>query len=222
MADGTSTPPRAARQPEIDRTNNLFRRATEAYLSQNGENDFERFQLYYNASTQTISITDWDYTDITQPTRAQLIALTGAAKKRLRRFKQQDRRRGKNRKRGNIPPAVYMQVGTSHTGTGAWKAVPMREYDDTSSGTIDIDASGIYRVSLSGKCNAGTGSGSLRVLNSARELILQSSHQLVGSVEVSFGDFVDVDLSENEQLTVEQEGTATMVVAVAIEIIIPK
>ena len=116
MAEATTLPP-SARQ-EIDKTNNLFRRAVEVYLRQNGENDFEQCQLQYYDASQTVGITDWRYPSMIQPTRAQLIAILTQAKRYLTRLTERDRRREKNRRRANIPPAVYVQQGTSYTGAG--------------------------------------------------------------------------------------------------------
>lgn len=183
MAEGASAPPPSARRQEIDTTNNLFRRAVEVYLRQNGENDFEHFQLHYHSTTQTIDISDWGYPSMTQPTRAQLIGLLAPAKRRLARLTEREKRREKNGKRVDLPPAVYVQRGTSNTGAGPWGAVAMREKGGSSSASIVVDTAGFYRISLSGKCIAG--GGWLRVLDASKDLILHSEHMLVGALSTA-------------------------------------
>ena len=85
---------------EIATRNNLYRRAVEVYLRQHNEMDFEQFQLTYLPSADgsgTIGISICDYPNITQPTRAQLIAFVPRAKQRLARLEKRDRRREKIR-----------------------------------------------------------------------------------------------------------------------------
>ena len=136
---------------EIDTTSGLFRRALEVYLRQNGENDFEKFRLQYDGATQTIDVSLWNYQNLTQPTHAQLIALLTQAKRYLTRLTEHDKRREKDKRRANIPPAVHIQVGTSYTGTGLWGAAPVREKGGTTSTSITSETGGLHRILMSGK-----------------------------------------------------------------------
>ena len=216
----TGTTAMAMAVHEIDTTSGLFRRAVEVYLRQKNETDFDQFRLQYDGSTQTIDVSVWDYQDVAQPTRAQLIGLLVQAKRRLAHLTEHKRRREKNKRRANIPPAVYVQQGTSYTGTGVWGAVPIRERGMTSPTSAVVDDAGLYRVSLSGKCTAGAG-GWLRVLDRSKTLILRSEHRLVGGTEASYSDLIDVELVAGEQLVVQQQGTATVTITLTVESIIP-
>ena len=152
---------------EIDTRNNLYRRAVEVYLRQHNEMDFEQFQLTYLPSADgsgTIDISIWDYPNITQPTRAQLIALVPRAKQRLARLEKRDRRREKNKKWENLPPAVYVQQGSFHTATSTWSKVPLQEKGETAQTPVEIASNGFYRVSVSGTAVGGA-QNNLRIVS---------------------------------------------------------
>ena len=207
---------------EIGTTAGLFRRAVEVYLRQNGETDFDQFRLQYDGSTQTIDVSLWNYQDLAQPTRAQLIGLLVQAKRRLARLTERETRREKNKRRADLPPAVYVQQGTTYTGTGSWGPVTMLENGGITPATINIETAGLYRISLSGICSAGA--GWIRVTNSSNDVILRILHNVTvtGTLYIeAYSGFRDVNLPAGDFLRVYQQGVSTTTITHTVESIIP-
>ena len=88
--------------------------------------------------------------------------------------------------------------------------------------SIPVGAAGFYRISLSGRCLRTTSSRSdssdwLRVLNSPDVEILRSKFQFINNTASNYGDFFDVDLPEDEQLSIHQQNGTVVAVTFAIQ-----
>ena len=158
----------------------------------------------------------WDYPNITQPTRAQLIALVPRAKQRLARLEKRDRRREKNKKRENLLPAVYVQQGSFHTATSTWSKVLLQEKGETAQTPIEIESNGFYRVSVSGTAVGGA-QNKLRIVpdDVHQQVILDGDLGPAGT----FGHFVDTDLTTGSRYILQHRGTTSATFVVTVEVI---